>query len=306
MSINISSERFTAIVPLPVSVATVRDYYQLITVHVPALVIKALSQYIEQGRLAYYQYIESQMPVVMDYINTQVPVVMDYINTQVAVVMDYINTQVAVVIDYINTQAPIYLQYVNDYIQELQVVIPQLINDIQVKLPEYLAPYVEEIKAMMETSYEMARKSAFAKLAEKKVKEIVELLLIKLNGVEKSYPDEIQAVKDFVILYVNICLDYATCVSNTVVEHPTVQKTIKYIQALTPEKAQADFKTVVDFVMSALRQVETSLNDLLSVLPKDIPALIAVIPKDILQFVKMHIPNFFLTFLETVIMYIKQ
>ncbi|CAL4060712.1 unnamed protein product, partial [Meganyctiphanes norvegica] len=221
------------------------------------------------------------------------------------------------VMDYINTQAPIYLQYVNDYIHELQVVIPQFINDIQVKLPIYLAPYVEEIKAMVETSYEMARKSMYAKLAEKKVKEIVELLLIKYNEVAESYPDEIKAVTDFVILYFNICLDYATWASNTVAEHPTVQKSIEYIQSLTLEKAQADLKPVVDFVMSALHQVETSLNELIAVLPKDIPSLIAVIPKDIpaliavipkyiIEFVKMHIPNFFLTFLESVIMYIKQ
>jgi len=261
MSFDISAEKITAVVPLPVSAAIVRDYYQLITVYAPALVIEALTQYVEHGRLV-YQYIEAQVPVVMDFINTQ---------------------------------APIYLQYVKAYVQELLVVVPQFINDIQVKLPEYLAPYVEEIIAMMKTSYKMARKSTYVKLTERKVRNIIELIFTKFNEVVESYPEEIKAVQDFVIIYANICLDYATWAMNTAFEHPTVQKIIEYIQTLTPEKAQADLKPLQDFVMVALSQLETKLNDLIAVLPKDIP-----------DFVKLHIPKFFLTLIESVIIYLKQ
>jgi len=260
MSFDISAEKITAVLPLPISAAIVRDYYQLITVYAPALVVEALTQYVEQGRLV-YQYIEAQVPVVMDIINTQ---------------------------------APIYLQFVKDYVQELQVVVPQFINDIQVKLPEYLAPYVEEVIAMIGTSYTMARKSTYVKLTEKKVRDIIELLFTKFNEVVESYPEEIKAVQDFVILYANICLDYATWAMKTVFEHPTVQKIIGYLQTLTPEKAQADLKPLQDFAMTALTQVQTKFNELLAVLPKDIPA-----------FVKLHIPTFFLTFIETIIMFLK-
>jgi len=261
MSFDITAEKITAVLPLPISAAIVRDYYQLITVYAPALVVEALTQYVEQGRLV-YQYIEAQVPVVMDIINTQ---------------------------------APIYLQFVKDYVQELQVVVPQFINDIQVKLPEYLAPYVEEVIAMIGTSYTMARKSTYVKLTEKKVRDIIELLFTKFNEVVESYPEEIKAVQDFVILYANICLDYATWAMKTVFEHPTVQKIIAYLQTLTPEKAQADLKPLLDFVMAALTQVQTKLNEIIAVLPKDIP-----------DFVKLYIPTFFLTFIESVIMFLKQ
>merc|ERR1719402_1383110 len=213
MSFSISAEKLTAVFPLPVNVVTVRAYYQMITLSVPAYAIDVLSQGVDQGRLV-YKYFEAQVPVVVDYITTI---------------------------------APIYLQYVNEYVQLLQVVIPQFINDMQVVLPQYieqaqayLLPYVKESIAMMETSYNVVRASTYGKLAEEMVKNIIDLIFTKFNEIVELYPKEIQAVQDFVVLYVNICSNYANWIIKTVFEHPIVQKILNYIATLTPEKAQAD------------------------------------------------------------------
>jgi len=254
MSFSISAEKFTAVFPLPVNVATVRAYYQMITVYAPAYAFDVLSKGVVQGRLV-YKYIEAQVPVV---------------------------------IDYITTIAPIYLQYINEYVEMLQVVIPKFINDMQAVLPQYidraqafLLPYVKESIAMMETSYNVVRASTYGKLVEEMVKDIIDLIFIKFNEIVELYPTEIQAIKDFVVLYVNICADYATWIIKTVVEHPIAQKILNYIATLTPEKAQADLTPVLDFVMSVLLQVQSTLNELIASLPKDIPT-----------FVKLHIPFF--------------
>merc|ERR1712142_112190 len=139
MSFSISAEKFTAVFPLPVNVATVKAYYQIITIYAPAYAIDAPSQGVDQARLV-YKYVEAQVPVV---------------------------------INYITSIAPIYLQYVKEYVQMLQVVIPQFINDMQVVLPQYiegaqayLLPFVNESIAMMKTSYNVVRASTYGKLAE--------------------------------------------------------------------------------------------------------------------------------------------
>merc|ERR1712142_1082190 len=254
MSFSISAEKFTAVFPLPVNVATVKAYYQIITIYAPAYAIDALSQGVDQARLV-YKYVEAQVPVA---------------------------------INYITSIAPIYLQYVKEYVQMLQVVIPQFINDMQVVLPQYiegaqayLLPLVKESIAMMKTSYNVVRASTYGKLAEEMVKDIIDLIFTKFNEIVELYPNEIQAVQDFVFLYVKICSDYASWIIKTVFEHPIVQKILNYIATLTPEKAQADLTPVLEFVMSVLRQVQSTVNELIATLPKDIPT-----------FVKLHIPFF--------------
>merc|ERR1712142_923469 len=217
MSFSISAEKFTAVFPLPVNVATVKAYYQMITVYAPAYAIEALSQGVDQGRLVY--------------------------------------------------------KYIND----MQAVLPQYIEQAQA----YVLPYVKESMAMMETSYNVVRASTYGKLAEEMVKNIIDLIFTKFNEIVELYPNEIQAVQDFVVLYVSICTDYATWIINTVFEHPIVQKILNYIATLTPEKAQADLTPVLEFVMSVLPQVQSTVNELIATLPKDIPT-----------FVKLHIPFF--------------
>jgi len=254
MSFSISAEKFIAVVPLPVSLETVRNYYELLTVFAPAYLVDVVIQYVDQGRIL-YQYIEAQVPVIMEYVNTV---------------------------------APVYLQYIKEYVLTLQVVIPQFINEIQATLPQlidqvllYISPYVEEVLAMIETSYKIVRKSSYGKLAEEKVRDIIELLLNKFNEIIELYPDEIQAVNDFITLYMRICLDYTTWVINTIVEHPSVQKIIKYMATLTPEKLQTDLAPLLDFIMTVLRQVETRVNELISAIPQEVPA-----------FIKLHAPLF--------------
>merc|ERR1712142_1282073 len=217
MSFSISAEKFTAVFPLPVNVATVKAYYQIITIYAPAYAIEALSQGVDQGRLVY--------------------------------------------------------KYIND----MQAVLPQYIEQAQA----YVLPYVKESMAMMETSYNVVRASTYGKLAEEMVKNIIDLIFTKFNEIVELYPNEIQAVQDFVVLYVRVCSDYATWIINTVFEHPIVQKILNYIATLTPEKAQADLTPVLEFVMSVLPQVQSTVNELIATLPKDIPT-----------FVKLHIPFF--------------
>merc|ERR1712121_160475 len=246
MSFSISAEKLTAVVPLPVPIQTVRSYFELLTVSGPIYLVEAFNQYMDQGRIL-YQYIAAQVPVVLEYVNTV---------------------------------GPVYLQYIKDTVLQLQVVISQFHGDIQAALPlyidqgqAYIYPYVEEIRAMIETSYSVARKSPYGQLAEETVRNIIE---VGLNN-----PNEIQALNDFIILYMNICMDYTTWIINTIFEHPTVQKIIGYIATLTPEKAQADLAPVLDFIMTILRQVQSKVNELIAAIPDDIPA-----------FVRLHAPYF--------------
>jgi len=257
------------------SVETVRNYYELITVYAPAYAFDVLSQYVDQGRLV-YQYIEAKMPVVVEYVKSK---------------------------------ATIYLQLVQEYVQKLQVVIPQFVNEIQARLPqlieeiqafllpyvqEYVIPYVQEVGAMVDNYLKMAKQSTYGKLAEEKVRNLIELLLLKFNEVVESYPDEIKALNDFVVLYMDICMKYATWFMNAVFEHPTVQKMISYISSLTPEKAQADLMPLLDLGMTTLKQVETTVTELIQAIPKDFP-----------EFFKLHIPNFFLTLIQSILDYLK-
>merc|ERR1712121_279708 len=254
MSFSVSAEKFIAVVPLPMSLETVRNYYELLTVFAPAYLVDVVIQYADQGRIL-YQYLEAQVPVIMEYVNTV---------------------------------APIYLKYIKEFVLTLQVVIPQFINEIQATLPQligqvlsYISPFVEEVLAMIDTTYKIVRKSSYGKLAEEKVREIIELLLNKVNEVIELYPDEIQAVKDFFTLSMSICLDYPTWVISTIVEHPSVQKIIKYIATLTPEKVQTDLAPLLDFIMTVLREVETKVNELIAAIPQDVP-----------NFIRLHAPLF--------------
>ena len=68
---------------------------------------------------------------------------------------------------------------------------------------------------------------------------VVKMLMTKIGEVMAMYPEEIKAIQDIVILYMNICMEYATWVINTIVEHPSVQMVVEFIVTFTPEKAQA-------------------------------------------------------------------
>merc|ERR1712243_100763 len=121
---------------------------------------------------------------------------------------------------------------------------------------------------------------------------IVELLITKVNEVMNLYPKEYQAVMDFLSLYMNIFMDYAAWVINTIVEYPPVQKAIEYLINLTPEKAQATLDMIMNNAMSALSQLESRVNDLIAAIPKDIPA-----------FLEMHLPAFIISFIKSIIAY---
>merc|ERR1711970_1115891 len=118
ISYSISAEKLTAVLPLPVSVATVRNYIQIITVYAPAYVNDVVAQCLVQGRIL-YKSIQAQIPVIVDYITTQ---------------------------------APIYLQYINNYLKTLQVIVPEYVEQIKTNIPKILEgletillPYLEVI-----------------------------------------------------------------------------------------------------------------------------------------------------------------
>merc|ERR1712121_176467 len=96
--------------------------------------------------------------------------------------------------------------------------LPMILEDLH----KLLLPYVEEILSTIVTYVEFVKNSAQGKLVEKKVGEIVKLLVTKVDEVMTMYPAEIQAIQDFMFVYVNICLEYATWAINTIVEHPPV------------------------------------------------------------------------------------
>merc|ERR1712180_211817 len=55
ITLSVTAEKFTVVFPLPVSVETVRNYYQIITVNVPTYVADVVAQWIAQGRDLYKQ-----------------------------------------------------------------------------------------------------------------------------------------------------------------------------------------------------------------------------------------------------------
>merc|ERR1712121_82163 len=101
ISYSISAEKFTAVFPLPVSAATVRNYYHIITVVAPAYVVDVVEQWLVQGRVL-YKSIEAQIPVIVDFINTN---------------------------------APIYIEYIKNYLEKLQIVITEYVEKVQANLP---------------------------------------------------------------------------------------------------------------------------------------------------------------------------
>jgi len=266
ISYSISAEKFTAVLPLPVSVATVRNYYHIITVVAPAYVIDVVEQWLVQGRVL-YKSIEAQIPVIVDFINTN---------------------------------APIYIEYIKNYLEKMQIVITEYVENVQANLPimledlhKFLLPYVEEIITTIVTYVEFVKNSAQGKLVEKKVGEIVKLLVTKVDEVMTMYPAEIQAIQDFMFVYVNICLEYATWAINTIVEYPPVQKAIEYIVTLTPEKALATLDLIKDFVTYNMMTLEGIVNDLIAAIPKEIPA-----------FIESHVPAFIILFIKNILSYL--
>ena len=63
--------------------------------------------------------------------------------------------------------------------------------------------------------------------------------MTKVTEVMTLYAKELQAIQDFAFVYMNICLEFVTLVTKTVVEYPPVQKALEFIVTLTPEKVQA-------------------------------------------------------------------
>merc|ERR1712142_1043758 len=232
MSFSISAEKFTAVFPLPVNVATVRAYYQMITVYAPAYAI-------DQGRLV-YKYIEAQGRFLFKYMSNILPGI----------------------IDYIITQGPIYLQYVVDYVQMIQVGIFNLLEldddeveeliDMVFEPLEPLGPYIEQIQVIIFGSEEEAgeRLDYYADLFFDNVfMPILEIVFnIKFN---------IEIYMEFAHLAIEMIMDLAI---NPVLEHPAIQPIYEYIVNLTPEKAQTDLAPVLDFVMSVLREVSKDIT----------------------------------------------
>merc|ERR1711875_21967 len=97
-----------------------------------------------------------------------------------------------------------------------------------------------------------------------------------------GYPAEFQAIKDFMFVYMNICVEY-----------PPVVKAIDYIVTLTPEKAQATLDIIVEYVMSTMTQLEAIVNGLIADIPKEIPA-----------FFELHIPAFIISFITSILSYL--
>merc|ERR1711970_127008 len=266
ISYSISAEKFTAVLPLPISVVTVRNYYHIITVVAPTYVIDIVEQGLVQGRVL-YKAIEAQIPVI---------------------------------IDFINTNAPIYIETIKNYLENLQVVITEYVEKVKANLPmiledlhKLLLPYVEEIVSTIVTYIEFAKNSAQGKLVEQKVSEIVKLLVTKIDEVMTMYPAEIQAIQDFIFVYVNICLEYATYVINTIVEYPPVQNALEYMVTLTPEKALATLDIIIDFVMSMMTQLEARVNELVAAIPKEIP-----------EFIESRVPAFIISLIKTLLSYL--
>jgi len=266
ITFSISAEKFTVVFPLPLSVETVHNYYQIITVNAPSFAANVVAQWVAKG-LNLYKQIEAKMPVIVEYINTK---------------------------------APIYLQYIKNHLDTLKVTIPQYVEQIQANLPKYLEevqkvmlPYIQELASMVKTYFEFARNSVYGKLVEKKVGEMVKLFIAKLNEVMNLYPKEYQAIMDLLSLYMNICMDYAAWAINTVVEYPPIQKAIEYILNLTPAKAQASLVTVMEFVMSTMKQLEAKVDFLIAAIPKEIPA-----------FFEMHLPKFIITIISAIISFL--
>merc|ERR1712121_419001 len=199
-----------------------------------------------------------------------------------------IEAQIPVIVDFINTNAPIYIEYIKNYLEKLQVIITEYVDKVQANLPRmtsdlflFLSPYVDEIISTIETYVDFALNSAQGKLVEKKVREIVKLLVTKIDELMKMYPEEIQAIQDFIFVYVNLCLEYANWTINTIVE---------YLATLTPEKALATLDIIMEFVMSTMTQLETRVNELLATIPKEIPV-----------YIEMHVPAFIISFIKTIL-----
>merc|ERR1712106_617796 len=239
---SISAEKLTVVLPLPVSVATVRNYIEIITVYAPAYVTNVVAQLLVQGRIL-YKSIQAQIPVIVDYINTQ---------------------------------APIYLQYINNYLNTLQVIIPEYVGQIKANLPKLvdaletiLLPYLEVI---MDTIGKPLLGAYI--ITEKIVLESVKLLTTQIDEVMTMYPEVFEAISNFMVVSINLCTKYVVWALNTIIEYPIFRTVIEYIVTLTPEKAQATLVTIVDFVMSSITQLEARINVLIAAIPKEIPAFI--------------------------------
>jgi len=240
ISYSISAEKLTAVLPLPVSVATVRNYIQIITVYAPAYVNDVVAQCLVQGRIL-YKSIQAQIPVIVDYITTQ---------------------------------APIYLQYINNYLKTLQVIVPEYVEQIKANIPKILEGFETILLPYLEVIMDNIGKPLLGVyiIVEKIVLESVELLTTNIDEIRTMYPEVFAAIDNFMFIYINLCSKYITWAVTTIVEYPLVQQVIEYVATLTPEKAQATLDTIVEFVMLTIPQLEARINVLIAAIPKELPA----------------------------------
>merc|ERR1711970_762506 len=222
ISYSISTEKLTAVLPLPVSVATVRNYIQIITVYAPAYVNDVVAQCLVQGRIL-YKSIQAQIPVIVDYITAQ---------------------------------APVYLQYINNYLKTLQVIVPEYVEQITAFLLPYQPVIMDNIvKPLL----------GFYIITEKMVLGGVTLLTAQIEAVMTMYPEVFAAISNFMVVYINLCSEYATWAVDTIVE----------------------------FLMSTMGQLETRINVLI--------ASIADIAKEVFE---MHILAFFISLITSILSYL--
>merc|ERR1712121_551913 len=133
---------------------------------------------------------------------------------------------------------------ITEYVDKVQANLPRMTSDLFL----FLSPYVDEIISTIETYVDFALNSSQGKLVEKKVGEIVKLLVTKIDELMKMYPEEIQAIQDFIFVYVNLCLEYANWTINTIVEYPPVQKALEYIATHVPAFIISFIKTILSYL----------------------------------------------------------
>merc|ERR1711970_657835 len=166
----------------------------------------------------------------------------------------------------------------------LQVIVPEYVEQITAFLLPYQPVIMDNIVKPLLGFYIITEKMVLggATLLTKQIEEVVAM-----------HPEVFVAIGNFMVVYINLCSEYATWAVNTIVEYPLVQQAIEYITTLTPEKAQANLDIIVEFLMSTMGQLETRINVLI--------AAIAAISKEIFE---MHIPAFFISLITSILSYL--
>ncbi|CAL4156414.1 unnamed protein product, partial [Meganyctiphanes norvegica] len=217
MSFSISPGKLTAVAPLPVSAATVRNLYQLITVYAPAYTMDVLAQLAEQTRYVYYNSLD-----VLDSI--------------------YLS---------LSLNSDLYIQFVKDYIEWLEVAISHIDDDyiedtidaiFDIDNIDLIEPYLE---AFAETK--------FGALVLEKLEIFFEFVFENYGDMLEELFDEMlelwfktfimfQVYWEFTVeLVVETILDDPTFQSiiESISNDPTFQSIIDFIGTLTPSKVQA-------------------------------------------------------------------